>query len=97
MKIYVIKVFENDFNNDECGWHDVHLQIGAYLKLDSAINAAKAWLTKELAHYGPEEIKGTPDELGIALKLVKNIAIEFVRNERGSKEIEIEEMEVNEE
>ena len=97
MKIYIIKVFENDFTNDECGWHDTYLQIGAYLKIDSAINAAKTWLTKELAHYSPEETKGTPDEIGIALKLVTNYGIEFVRNKRGSKEIEIEEMEVNEE
>lgn len=97
MKIYIIKVFENDFNDDEYGWHDVYLRIGAYLKLDSAINAAKSWLEKDLKHYSAEEIKGTPDEIGIALKLVRNMGIEFVRNERGSKEIMIEEMEVNEE
>lgn len=99
MKIYIINVYENDFNNDDydSGWHDVHLEIGAYLKLDSAINAAKSWLEKELARHSPEDVKGTTDELGIAIKLVRNQGIEFMRNKHGSKEIGLFEMEVNEE
>lgn len=98
MIVYIIKVFSNNYGDDESENGNSWQELGAYASLNKALEKAKSYLEEDMAFYKARnyDVVGAAEEITTALKVVPNYAIKYVNGSDWDKTIEIERLKVEE-
>lgn len=97
MKIYIVKAFEHLYDGECVNDDTTYLQLGAYMKLDSAAKEVKEFAEHPITIHGRrDELTYTPDEIAIAAKICINQHVRCIQTDSYDVEVMIEELEVDE-